>query len=43
MVDGRTLGLAIKPLGAINASFYAMENQGGKFSAKLHLNFISDH
>jgi hypothetical protein len=43
MVDGKTLGLAIKPLGAINASFYAMENQSAEFSAKLHLNFIPDH
>jgi hypothetical protein len=43
MVDGRTLGLAIRPLGAVNASFYAMENQGGKFSPKLHLNFGPDH
>jgi hypothetical protein len=38
MVDGRTLGLAIQPLGAVNASFYAMENQGGKFSPALRFN-----
>ncbi len=38
MIDGRTLGLAIQPLGAINASFYAMENQGGKFSPALRFN-----
>ncbi len=38
MIEGKTLGLAIKPLGAINASFYAMENQGGKFSPRLRFN-----
>lgn len=38
LIEGRTLGLAIRPLGAINASFYAMENQGGKFSARLRFN-----
>jgi hypothetical protein len=38
MIDGRTLGLAIRPLGAVHASFYAMENKGGRFSAKLHFN-----
>ncbi len=38
MIEGRTLGLAIRPLGAINASFYSMENQGGKFSAILRFN-----
>jgi hypothetical protein len=38
MIDGRTLGLVIRPLGAINASFYAMENQGGKFSPALRFN-----
>jgi hypothetical protein len=37
MLDGKTLGLAIKPLGAVNASFFAMENQSGKYHAKLHL------
>jgi len=39
MIDGKTLGLAVKPLGAVNASFYALENQSGKFSAKLHFNY----
>jgi hypothetical protein len=38
MIEGRTLGLAIQPLGAINASFYSMENQGGKFSPTLRFN-----
>jgi hypothetical protein len=38
MMDGRTKGLAIRPLGAIVASFYAMEHQQGIFSARLHFN-----
>ena len=42
MIDGKTLGLAIRPLGAVNASFYAMENQGGKLSPKLHFTLTSD-
>jgi len=42
LIDGRTFGLAIRPLGAINASFYAMENQGGKLSAKLHFNLAPE-
>lgn len=42
LIDGKTLGLAIRPLGAISVSFYAMENQDEKFSAKLHFNVDSD-
>jgi hypothetical protein len=42
MLDGRTLGIAIKPLGAVNASFYAMENQNYKFTAKLHFNLSTE-
>jgi hypothetical protein len=38
LIDGRTLGIAIKPLGAINASFYATEEGGGKSSARLLFN-----
>jgi len=38
MINGKTLGLAIRPLGAVNASFYAMENQDGKFSPTLRFN-----
>ncbi|UCE06151.1 MAG: hypothetical protein JSW07_21635 [bacterium] len=38
MIDGKTLGIAIRPLGAINASFYSMENKNGNFSARLHFN-----
>lgn len=28
LIDGKTLGLAIKPLGAVNACFYSRENPG---------------
>jgi hypothetical protein len=38
MMKGKTLGLAIRPLGAVNASFYSMENESGKFSPKLRFN-----
>jgi len=38
MIDGKTLGIALRPLGAINASFYSMENKNGNFSARLHFN-----
>jgi hypothetical protein len=36
MIDGRTLGLAIRPLGAVHASFYATESRKGRPGAKLH-------
>ncbi|MFC2124029.1 hypothetical protein ACFLU5_04385 [Bacteroidota bacterium] len=36
LIDGKTLGLAIRPLGAVNASFYASEFQKGNLSPKLH-------
>jgi hypothetical protein len=36
MIDGKTLGIAIKPLGAISASFYSMENEVGKNAARLY-------
>jgi hypothetical protein len=38
LIDGKTLGIAIKPLGALNASFYSMEVEGGKNSAQLYFN-----
>ncbi len=40
LIDGRTLGIAIKPLGAINASFYSRENDGEKLSARLLFNVL---
>lgn len=41
LIDGKTLGLALRPLGAVNASFYARENQVENFSPKLHINVAS--
>jgi hypothetical protein len=38
LLDGRTLGIAIIPLGAINASFLAIEQDGGARAAKLYFN-----
>jgi hypothetical protein len=38
MIDGKTLGIAIKPLGAISAAFYAVENEGGRQAARLRFN-----
>jgi hypothetical protein len=38
LLDGRTLGLAIKPLGAVSASIYAMESTDPGVRARLLLN-----
>jgi hypothetical protein len=38
LIDGKTRGIAIKALGAVNASFYSRENDGGKRSARLRFN-----
>jgi hypothetical protein len=38
LVDGRTLGIAVKPLGAIHAAFYAREDGGGSRAARLLFN-----
>jgi hypothetical protein len=35
LIDGKTKGLLIRPLGALDASFYASENKNGP---KLHFN-----
>jgi hypothetical protein len=35
MIDGKTLGIAIVPLGAISATFYAVEDDGGSRGASL--------
>ncbi len=37
LIEGKTKGLLIRPLGALDASFYASENQSGN-SPKLHFN-----
>ncbi len=40
LVDGKTLGIAVKPLGAINASFYTLKSGGGLSSARLRFNVL---
>jgi hypothetical protein len=40
MLDGKTKGLLIRPLGALDASFYASENQPGSNGPKLHFNIV---
>lgn len=40
LVDGRTKGLLIRPLGALDASFYASENQNKDKCPKLHFNIL---
>ncbi len=38
LLDGRTLGLAIRPLGPIDATFYSAEYQNGRLGARLLFN-----
>lgn len=38
LVDGRTLGLALTPLGSIEASFYSREERGGSLAPRLRFN-----
>jgi hypothetical protein len=38
LISGRTRGIAVKPLGAINAAFYAHEQEGGMQGARLLFN-----
>jgi hypothetical protein len=38
LLDGKTLGLILRPLGPIHATFYAPEHAGGKFSPRLYFN-----
>ena len=40
LLDGKTRGLLIRPLGAIDASFYASENLTDEVTPKLHFNII---
>lgn len=41
LIDGKTLGIAIKPLGSINASIYSMEQDGGASAARLLFNLAN--
>jgi hypothetical protein len=43
LIDGKTLGIAVKPLGSIHASFEAMENDGGRRAARLLFNLKDSH
>ncbi|MDH7511975.1 MAG: hypothetical protein QHH14_03395 [Clostridiales bacterium] len=38
LLEGKTLGLAIRPLGAINASFYSTDGEHGTCGPRLRLN-----
>jgi hypothetical protein len=38
LLDGRTNGIALKPLGAIVASFFASEHENGRLAARLLFN-----
>lgn len=38
LIDGKSPGLALLPLGPINATFYALEYKSGKYAAKLYFN-----
>jgi hypothetical protein len=40
LLDGRTKGLLIRPLGALDASFYASKNQPANNGPKLHFNIV---
>ncbi|RPI98034.1 MAG: hypothetical protein EHM31_12510 [Candidatus Aminicenantes bacterium] len=42
LIDGKTLGIALTPLGAINASFYAREERGGSRAARLRFTLEED-
>jgi hypothetical protein len=42
LLDGRTLGLAIRPLGPVDASFYASEFENGRLAPRLHFNLARD-
>jgi hypothetical protein len=36
LIDGKTLGIAIKPLGPVNASYYSKENKEKNVAARLY-------
>ncbi len=38
LIDGKTFGIALTPLGSIDASFYAREARGGAVAARLRFN-----
>jgi hypothetical protein len=40
LLDGKTLGIALTPLGSIEASFYAREERGGSLAPRLLFNVL---
>ncbi|HBQ58261.1 MAG TPA: hypothetical protein DD671_01165 [Balneolaceae bacterium] len=42
LIEGTSKGLLIRPLGAIDATFYSSEYLDGKYSPKLHFNISKD-
>ncbi len=38
LIEGKALGIAVRPLGSINASFYSSESEDGKLGARLLFN-----
>ena len=42
MLDGKTFGIAIKPLGSVIASFYSMENNNGEYGPRLYFDLEND-
>jgi hypothetical protein len=43
LIDGKTLGIALTPLGSIEASFYAREEAGGVKAARLLFNIQKEN
>ena len=43
LLAGTTKGLLLRPLGALNVSFYSMENQMGNHTSKLHFTIDNDN
>jgi hypothetical protein len=41
LIDGKTKGIALLPLGAVQAAFYSTEFKDGSLSASLHFNLES--
>jgi len=42
LIDGKTLGLAVRPLGVVVASFYSRDNKDPEWWPKLHIEFNDD-
>ena len=42
LIDGKSLGLALTPLGSLEASFYSREESGGSRAARLLFNILKE-